>query len=75
MAANSSDQLSGFARYDYRLSTDGGATWQATVTNKSSVSLTVAGTFVVQFRAVDNVGNISAWAPATAGTANTACIL
>jgi large repetitive protein len=74
-AAGSTDPLSGFARYDYRLSTDGGATWQATVTNKSSVSLTTAGTYIVQFRAVDNLGNTSAWAPAVAGSGNTACIL
>jgi hypothetical protein len=74
-AAGSTDALSGFFGYDYRLSTNGGSTWGAAVTNKSSVSLTVVATYVVQFRAVDTLGNTSAWAPATAGSANTACIL
>jgi hypothetical protein len=62
-------------RDDYRLSTNGGTTWAATVTNKSSVALTATGTYTVQFRAVDVAGNISAWAPAVAGSGNTACIL
>ena len=76
-ASGSTDPLSGLFGYgyDYRLSTNGGSTWGATVTNKSSVSLTASGTYVVQFRSVDNVGNTSAWAPATAISANTACIL
>jgi hypothetical protein len=74
-ASGSVDPLSGLFGFDYRLSTNGGATWGATVTNKSSVSLTTTGTYVVQFRAVDNAGNASAWAPATAGNANTACII
>jgi hypothetical protein len=29
---------------------------------------------IVQFRSVDNLGLTSAWAPATASAANTACI-
>jgi len=74
-ASNSNDVLSGLFGYDYRLSTNGGSTWGAAVTNKSSVSLTSTGTYIVQFRAVDNIGNTSAWAPATAGNANTACVL
>jgi hypothetical protein len=36
--------------------------------------MSVAGSYVVQFRAVDGVGLASAWAPATPGAANTACI-
>ena len=32
-----------------------------------------AGTYIVQFRAVDRAGNASAWGPAAAGAANTAC--
>jgi hypothetical protein len=74
-ASGSTDPLSGFSRYDYRLSTNGGSTWAATVTNKSSVSLTATGTYLVQFHAVDVAGNVSAWAPAVAGTGNTACVL
>ncbi|MDX6545930.1 MAG: hypothetical protein QOG02_1704, partial [Gaiellales bacterium] len=74
-AGSSTDAGSGFLRDDYRLSTNGGATWAATVTNKSSVALTTSGTYIVQFHAVDVAGNVSAWAPAAAGSANTACIL
>ncbi len=74
-AAGSIDPLSGVARYDYRLSTNGGSTWAATVTNKTSVALMTTGTYVVQFHVVDVAGNVSAWAPAVAGTANTACVL
>jgi hypothetical protein len=61
------------ARYESRLSTNGGTTWGATVPG-SSVKPTVAGSYVVQFRSVDNAGNVSAWAPTTNGAANSACI-
>jgi hypothetical protein len=74
-AGVSTDAGSGAVLYDYRLSTNGGATWAPTVTNKTSVVLTATGTYVVQFHAVDAVGNTSAWAPAVAGSANTACVL
>ena len=32
------------------------------------------GVYLVQFQAVDNIGLLSAWAPATPVTANTVCI-
>jgi hypothetical protein len=68
-AGGSTDAGSGSVTYDYRLSNG------TPVINKISVVLTVTGTYIVQFRAVDLVGNTSAWAPAVAGSANTACIL
>ncbi|MDT4946556.1 MAG: large repetitive protein [Pseudonocardiales bacterium] len=74
-ASGSTDATSGFAHYDYRISSNGGSTWGATVTNASSVALGTKGTYIVQFHAVDVAGNISAWAPATATSSNTACIL
>jgi large repetitive protein len=73
-ATGSTDALSGFAHYDYRVSINGGSTWTATVTNASSVTLTAKGTYIVQFHADDLAGNISAWAPAITGNSNTACI-
>ncbi|MGN6380696.1 MAG: beta strand repeat-containing protein [Gaiellales bacterium] len=73
-ASGSTDVASGFAHYDYRLSTNNSVTWGSPVLNASSVTLRTKGTYVVQFRADDKAGNMSAWAPATAGTANTACI-
>lgn len=73
-AAGSTDATSGLAHYDYRVSSNHGATWGAPVTNSSRVTLKSKGVYVVQFRAVDAAGNMSAWAPAAIGTANTACI-
>ena len=40
----------------------------------SSLTLTTTGTYLIQFRAVDAAGNMSAWAPASTGPAATACI-
>ena len=74
-ANGSTDATSGLAHYDYRISTNNGTTWGTTVTNQTTVTLTNKGTYLVQFHAVDNAGNISAWAPATAGKANTACVV
>jgi hypothetical protein len=71
-ASGSTDPLSGFSAYQYRSSTNNGASWSSTVTS-SSITIRNAGLYIVQFRAVDRVNNISAWAPATAGPANTAC--
>jgi hypothetical protein len=70
----STDGTSGIARYDYRVSTNGGSTYGTPVTNQSSVSFSNTGTYEVQFRAVDNAGNMSAWGPATPTTVSTACI-
>ena len=66
-ASGSSDGVgSGVAHYQYRVSPDNGVTWGAT-TSGSSVKLATRGVYVVQFQAVDNVGLLSAWAPASAG--------
>jgi hypothetical protein len=73
-ATGSTDAASGLAHYDYRVSTDNGVTWGAVVTNQNHVSFKTKGVYEVQFRAVDNAGNTSAWAPTTSGSANTACI-
>jgi hypothetical protein len=62
-----SDALSGIGSYDYRTSTDGGVTWSAPQSG-SSVSVDADGETLVQFRAADDAGNVSAWSPA-AGTA------
>jgi large repetitive protein len=72
-ASGSIDAVSGLLRYEYRVSSNNGTTWGATVSG-SSVQLTITGRYLVQFRSVDNAGNLSAWAPGTAGSANTACI-
>jgi hypothetical protein len=70
-ASGSTDTMSGFSTYQYHYSTNGGL-FGSTFTG-SSVQFRNAGTYVVQFRSVDRVGNASAWAPAIAGAANTAC--
>ena len=72
-ANGSSDALSGLLRYEYRVSSNGGTSWGAT-TSGSQVRLTAPGNYVVQFRAVDNASNFSAFAPAASGPANSACI-
>jgi hypothetical protein len=69
-AGGSSDPLSGFANYDYRESTDGGATWDSPVSAPSD-RVSAEGRTLVQFRAVDAAGNASAWAPTSSGAANT----
>jgi hypothetical protein len=73
-ASGSSDGAgSGLAHYQYRVSSDNGVTWGGT-TSASSVLLATHGVYLVQFQAVDNVGLLSAWAPANPGTTNTVCI-
>ena len=72
-ASSSDGSGSGVSHYEYRISTDHGATY-GSAGSGASVTLTVAGSYVVQYRAVDGVGLSSAWAPATPGAANTACI-
>jgi large repetitive protein len=64
---------SGVSRYEYRVSSDGGASYGAG-TSGSSIQFATTGSYVVQFRAVDMVGLASAWAPATPGASNSACI-
>ena len=61
---------SGLAGYQYRTSTDGGSTWSAPAGGAATV--TADGTTLVQMRAVDTAGNVSAsWAPASNGAGNT----
>jgi hypothetical protein len=72
-ASGGTDGLSGVDHYEYRVSTDGGVSYGAG-TSGSSIQLATTGSYVVQFRAVDVVALASAWAPATPGTSNTACI-
>jgi len=69
----STDTASGVNHYEYRVSTNAGTTWGATV-SAASVTLSATGSYVVQFRAVDNVGLASAWAPTVNGAANSACL-
>jgi len=71
--SGSTDARSGVDHYEYRISTDDGATYGAAASG-ASIALSVAGSYLVQFRALDGVGLASAWAPATPGAANTACI-
>ena len=56
---------SGLAGYQYRTLTNGGSTWGATVTARAA-TITAEGETIVQFRAQDGAGNVSAWAPASA---------
>jgi hypothetical protein len=72
-AAGAIDPGVGGVRYEARVSTDAGATWAA-AQRVASVTLTTPGHYVVQFRALDALRNASAWEPATAGPANSACI-
>jgi hypothetical protein len=61
--------------YNYRTSTDGGTTWSSPATATSgSASVSSEGSTLIQFQGVDSTGNTSAWAPSTAGAANTAKI-
>ena len=69
-ATNATDALSGLARYEYRTSTNNGTTWGVTTAGASAV-ITAEGATIVQFRSVDNAGNVSSWLPATAGSSNT----
>jgi lipid-A-disaccharide synthase-like uncharacterized protein len=54
-------------------SVDNGTTWSLTPIMGQAVTFTTPGRWLVQFQAVDEAGNATAWAPATAGVANTAC--
>jgi hypothetical protein len=69
-ATGSADSGSGLDHYEYRTSTDGGGTWSSAASG-ASVTISAAGETLVEFRAVDAVGNASSWAPATNGADNT----
>jgi hypothetical protein len=72
-ASGSVDSGSGFAAYESRVSRDGGSSWSSP-TVAASTSVAQEGETLVQFRASDAAGNLSAWAPAAAGAANAARI-
>jgi PKD repeat protein len=61
------------ATLEHRTSTDGGGVWSGPSAG-AVATVTAAGETIVQFRAVDPAGNVSAWVPATAGAATTARI-
>jgi hypothetical protein len=63
----------GFTGYEYRVSLDGGVTW-GLIQAGGSITFSTTGTYRVQFHSLDGAINTSAWAPATVGAANTACI-
>ncbi len=69
--SGSSGGPSSLAGYAYRTSTDGGSSWSA-ATAGATVSVTAEGETLVQFRAEDGAGNLSAWAPAHAGSPDAA---
>ena len=73
-ASGSTDATSGFLRYEYRISTNAGSTWGATTTGSTKTFNTSGVTSYIQYRSVDNAGNVSAWAPASIGASNEACI-
>ena len=68
-AGGSTDALGGVDHYQFRSSADNGVTWTTPVNGETGV-VTGEGQTVVQFRAVDGAGNLSAWAPATASPSN-----
>ncbi|MFN8121538.1 MAG: choice-of-anchor C family protein [Thermoleophilia bacterium] len=70
-ASAGTDATSGVSGYEYRTSTDGGTTWAATATSGASAAITEQGETLVQFRTIDNAGNVSAWTPSSAGAGNT----
>src|SRR5205085_2266070 len=72
-ATGGSDTTSGLAGYQYRTSTDSGATWTPIQTG-ATASITAEGTTIVQMRSQDNAGNTSAWTPASPTGASTASI-
>ncbi|HEU0194556.1 MAG TPA: hypothetical protein VFQ71_10180 [Gaiellales bacterium] len=74
ITATATDSTSSIKSYAYRESLDNGATWPVQGTGQTA-SITTPGRWIVQFQAVDQANNASAWAPATAGAANTACHL
>ncbi len=61
---------SGLSGYEYRSSTDGGASWATATTGGATAIVTEQGETILQFRSIDLAGNVSAWAPAslTAGS-------
>jgi hypothetical protein len=69
-ASGSSDPQAGVDHYESRISADAGATWSAPQSG-ASVTMSTEGQTLVQFRAVDSLGNASGWSPAGAVGGNT----
>ena len=70
--SGSTDPGGAVARYEHRTSPDGSA-WSPAAAGGSVAVISPGQTFV-QVRAVDSAGNVSAWAPAVTGAANTAMV-
>ena len=60
----------GMAGYQFHVSTDGGTTWSAPAV-QNPVMVSAPGVRLVQFRAVDKAGNVSAWTPVSPDTSGT----
>ncbi|MCC6830844.1 MAG: hypothetical protein IT200_05810 [Thermoleophilia bacterium] len=73
VAAGSTDATAGIAGYERRTSANGGTSWTAAAPGSSAV-VTAEGKTLVQFRAVDLVGNRTAWTPAAGDPAGLAWI-
>ena len=58
------------AGYQFHVSTDGGTTWSAPAV-QNPVMVSAPGVRLVQFRAVDKAGNVSAWTPVSPDTSGT----
>ena len=69
VSVSASDAASGIdaATYQYRTSTNNGSTWSAPAAG-GAVTISTAGTTLVQFQVADQAGNLSGWQPAV-GTA------
>jgi hypothetical protein len=69
-ASGATDTGSGLAGYQFRASTDGGATWSASSPG-ADAAISSEGETLVEFQALDAAGNASDWQPAAPGDANT----
>src|SRR4051794_40756364 len=67
-AAGGTDAGTGVEGYEHRANS--GAGWSAPARG-ATATVRTEGTTVVQFRTVDRAGNVSTWAPATSGPADT----
>jgi hypothetical protein len=74
-ATGASDPLSGLKGLYVRTSTNGGTSWSAPVLIAGTTyQVSAEAVTIVQFQAVDNAGNATAWTPASPGASNTAKI-
>jgi hypothetical protein len=71
--AGATDATSAVASYWYRTWSDNGTTWSLTDQGPGGDIYHARETARPVPKAVDAAGNATAWAPATAGAANTAC--